>query len=148
MQADPQKEADLRLTQALERTVARDPREEYRALMREIKSLSDAEYERAVTDYRTAVVNAIVGDGVDPVRAWLEFGCRLAERLRPGRPVVVSREGRAAPFRPPPSPDALILHLPEGKGRGVVVGAPREMTPAQRATVDLLALGKVKHEHE
>lgn len=148
MQADAQKEADLRLTEALERSRARDTREEHRALMRELKSQSDAEYEKAVTDYRTRVVDAIVGGGADPVRVWLEFGCRLAERLRPGRPVVVSPEGRAVSFQPPPSPDALILHLPEGKGRGVVVGAPREMSPAQRATVDLLALGKVKHEHQ
>jgi hypothetical protein len=142
---DHQREADERLARALEESPARDPREEYRALLRELKSQSDADYEQAVGDYRKSVVEAIAGGDADPIRAWLEFGCRLAERLRPGRAVVVSPEGRAVPYLPPPSPAALILHLPNGnRGRGVVVGAPRELSRAQKAAKDLLALGKVK----
>ncbi|MSR22010.1 MAG: hypothetical protein EXR92_00380 [Gemmatimonadetes bacterium] len=145
MDADIQKEADLRLAGALERTGARDPREAYRDLLKELRGRSKDAYEEAVREYRTTVLEPIAEAGADPVQAWLEFGCRLAKRLHPGQAVVLNEAGRARPLEPPPGPDALILHVPEERrARAMILGMPRELTPAQRAAVDLLALGKVK----
>ncbi len=145
MDSDLQETADRRLAEVLERMSARDPREGYRGLLRQLRERGEEGYEEAVREYRSLVLEPIAEAGADPIGTWLEFGCRLAERLHPGKAVVLSADGRATPYEPPPGPDALILHIPEDqRSRAVVVGAPRELTAAQGAAVDLLAHGKVK----
>ena len=51
--------------------------------------------------------------------------------------------GRAHAYQAPAPRDHLVLHLPEAKGsRALLVGLPAEISPAQRATYDVLVSGK------
>lgn len=145
METGHRKEAEERLNQALLETGARDPRESYRDMLRELKLRSEPDYRQAVAGFQESVLAAIGDRGADPLSSWLQFGRELAERLYPGRDVVIDETGRARALAPPPSWRDLILHLPDDqRAKGVVVGLPPELTRAQRASVDLLARGSVR----
>jgi hypothetical protein len=141
----PAAAADARFALRLEETGARDPREYYRGLLKELKGRDADAYQGAVARYEEAVVSAIAA-GADPLAAWLAFGVELARIVGgPGRTVVVDETGRAAELDGPPTWQAMVLHLPEARGaRGLPVGLPPELSSAQRATVDLLVHGKVR----
>jgi hypothetical protein len=140
-----QDEADRLLDEALNKTGARDLREPYRALLRELKERSASEYEAAVSEYRERVLRGIAEEGADPLVRWLEFGCGTVQRLNPGRTVVIDGAGRSSPYTPPPGWKDLILHLPDDrKSRAILVGSPPEPTAAQNAVVELLVLGKLR----
>ena len=133
--------ADLRLAEALAERGARDPRDFYRERLRELKRVDTDAYEQAVAYYRDTLLPE-VASGFDPLAAWMEYGRRLAASLAPGRTVTIDATGRSAPYEGP-SPDALVLHLPDAKGtRALLVGLPAEPSPAQRATYDVLVAGK------
>jgi hypothetical protein len=100
MSSDLQEKADRRFARALSDTGARDPRDFYRELLRRLKANSDEEYRRAVARFRDEVVGPVARDERDPLEAWLEFGRALAERLLPGRTVVVDETGRTRPYAP------------------------------------------------
>ncbi len=145
MSNDLARRADERFARALDETGARDPREFYRGLLRTLKEQSEPLYREMVARYEEAVVATVGGGDADPLEAWLAFGVELAGRMHPGRTVVISEDGRAAPLAPPPRWDALVLHLPdEARTRAVPVSIPPEPSAAQRATVDLLVHGKVR----
>ncbi len=138
-------EADRRLEEALERAGARDPREFYRERLRELKGSDPQGYEKAVAYYRDTLLPGIASGNVEPLAAWTEYGRRLAQALAPGRTVSVDGSGRALPYEPPPVLDQLILHLPDEKGaRALLVGLPPELSPAQRATYEVLIRGRQK----
>jgi hypothetical protein len=138
-------EADHRLEEALEREGARDPREFYRARLRELKGTDPEGYEKAVAYYRETLLPEIAAGDAEPLTAWTEYGRRLAAAVAPGRTVCVDGSGRAFPYESPPSLDRLILHLPDEKGsRALLVGLPPVLTPAQRATYDVLIQGRQK----
>jgi hypothetical protein len=145
MSDDVTAEADSRLEEALARSGARDPREFYRERLRELKQASPDGYAKAVAYYRDTLLPGVASGATEPLEAWTEYGRRLAESLAPGRTVVVDGTGRARPYRAPASRDGLVLHLPDGKGgRAILVGLPVGLTPAQRATYDVLVSGKLK----
>lgn len=136
--------ADARLEAALQAEGARDPREFYRERLKELKQANPEGYAEAVAYYRDTLLPRVAdGDG-DPLAVWTEYGRRLAEALTPGRTVAVDGTGRAHPYEEPAPRDRLVLHLPEGKGRAILVGLPGELTAAQRATYDVLVSGKLK----
>ena len=136
-------EAERRLEAALAASGARDPREFYRERLRALKQADWAAYEEAVGYYRDTLVPSVAG-GADPLPAWTEYGRRLAALAAPGRTVIVDRSGVAVPYEVPAPSDRLVLHLPKGgRGQGVVVGIPAELSRAQRATYDLLAGGRL-----
>ncbi len=145
MEPSLRKEAEERLGRALLETGARDPRESYRGMLRELRLRDEAEYEETVAVFEKTVLGAIVEEGAEPLGSWLEFGRDLSRRLHPGRDVVIDETGRARAFSPPASWQDLILHLPDDlRAKAVLVGAPSDLTGAQRASVDLLALGSVR----
>ena len=140
-----QEEADRLLDRALAETGVPDPREPYRALLRELKERKGEEYEAAVKEYRESVLRGIAEEGADPLERWLSYGCGLAQRLYAGRTVVLDGTGRALPYAPPPSWKEMILHLPDDrKARAVLVSSPPEPTPAQTAAVELLVHGRLR----
>jgi hypothetical protein len=137
--------ADARLEQALEQSGARDPREFYRERLRELKDRDPGGYGEAVRYFEETLIPRVAADGVDPLAAWTEYGRRLAELSAPGRTVSVDSTGRASPYAPPAPPDALVLHMPQvAGGRALLVGLPRTLSEAQRATYDWLVLGRQK----
>jgi hypothetical protein len=145
MSDDLTAEADRRLEDALASTGARDPREFYRERLKELKQANPDGYAEAVAFYRDDLIPEVASGEGDPLVAWTEYGRRLAEALAPGRTVAVDVTGRAHTYEPPAPRDHLILHLPGGRGgRALLVGLPAELTPAQRATYDVLVSGRQK----
>ncbi len=104
--------------------------------------MSPERYETAVWYYRDTLIPEVAGGTREPLDAWTEYGRTLAEALAPGRAVTIDRSGRAHAYDGP-SGTGLILHLPDENGaRALLVGLPEELSPAQRATYDVLVRGK------
>lgn len=142
MTDDLQSRADERLEDALTEHGARDPREFYRARLRELRDADRSAYDRAVAYYRDVLIPGIAG-GAEPLAAWTEYGRTLAELRSPGRTVAVDPSGRAAPYETPCALDRLILHLPDSpRETALVVGLPTTLSAAQRATYDWLVQGR------
>lgn len=142
MSDDVTARADAKLEAALAASGARDPRDFYRERLRELKQADASAYDEAVEYYKTVLLPSVAdGDG-HPLDAWTEYGRKLATSVAPGRTVAIDGTGRARPFERPDR-SALILHLPDAKGsRALLVGLPDELTPAQRASYDVLVAGK------
>jgi hypothetical protein len=140
-----QNRADELFEESLSRTNAKDPREFYQDRLREMKGSAPDAYREAVDYYQNELIPAIAEKGADPLLSWQEYGCRLAELTTPGCPVEIDATGATHEYTPPTPEDRMILHIPEGpKGKAIVVGLPPELSPAQRATYDLLVAGRQK----
>jgi hypothetical protein len=131
--------ADERFARALEAAGARDPRTFYRTQMAELKAADPAAYRRAVAYFDQELIPAVAREDSDPMAEWLEYGRVIATLAAPGRTVQIDPGGRAADYARPVPPDALVLHLPERTTvKAIVVGIPSTLSPAQRASYDLL----------
>jgi hypothetical protein len=131
--------ADRLFAQALEASGARDPREYYRRQMADLRQSDPAAFAEARAYHADVLVPGVAGGEEDPIQAWMEFGRRLAGWCGAGRTVMVDGSGRAVPWERPVPLDHLVLHLPESRGGpALAVGIPPVLTPAQRATFDLL----------
>lgn len=143
MATDPQKKADARFAAALAAGRARDPRDYYRARLRDLKRSNPQGYADAVAYYRTTLVPSIAEDGADPLVAWRDFGLLVARLSAPGRAVAVDPGGRSRPFEPPGEAEDMILHLPDARNaRALLVGLPPEPSAAQMAAHNWLVLGR------
>jgi hypothetical protein len=137
-------QADARLEAAMAKEGSRDPREFYRERLRELKQDNPQGYADAVAYYQGTLIPEVASGAGDPLSAWTEYGRRLAEAVTPGRAVAIDATGRMHPYAHPAPRDRLILHLPEGSGRALLVGLPARLSEAQRATYDVLVEGKQK----
>ena len=141
-------EAARRLQAVLESSGARDPREFYRDRLRELKSADASAYSEAVAYYQDRLIPEIAAGSVDPLLAWAEYGRMLAESLAPGRTVSIDTSGYAHPYESPAPPDRIVLHLPKNQGvRALLVSLPPKLSPAQRATYNVLVSGKQRHQN-
>ena len=139
MSEDPRAAIERRTDEAFARSPWADPRALYRSLLRQLKQSDAAAYESAVQVYRAGVEAPLASGSVDPVDAWLAYGRRLVELAAGGRTVSVDADGRMQAEASSATP-ALWLHLPaDESAAAIVVAQPREPSPAQRATVALLA---------
>lgn len=139
--ADPtlRERADRRFEQALKESGARDPREFYRERLKELKRESAGAFRQALDYFETRLIPAVARDGSDPLAEWLEYGRLLATLSAPGRTIWIDATGLARDYAPPLPADALVLHLPNQASRAAIpVGIPPRLSPAQRATFDLL----------
>ena len=144
-----QEKADRLLQTALESHGARDPREFYRAQLRELRELDGEAYGRAVAYYRDTLLPSIAEGAVEPLQAWAAYGRTLAELRAPGRTVAVDGTGRSRDLDGPGELAELVLHLPEDRRvRAILVSLPPELTAAQRATYDWLVSGRQKLREE
>lgn len=131
--------ADLRFERALEESGARDPRDFYRDRLRDLRARDEEAFQRAVEHYERKLLPAVADETSNPLVEWLEYGRLLAELTSPGRTVQIDPSGRAADYAPPVPHDHLVLHLPNSaRERAVPVGLPTALSPAQRATYQLL----------
>lgn len=145
MDPETQKAADANFEAALKKAGGRDPREFYRERLRELKESNPAAYQDAVAYYTGQLVPAVAEGSVDPLGAWLEYGVRLCEWCAPGNPVEVDPTGLRHPLSDSTPPDRLVLHIPnEKRTRALLVGLPATLSPAQRATFDLLVQGRLR----
>lgn len=140
-----QERADQIFEDALGKTGAKDPREFYRKRLREMKMDNPDAYQEAVAYYENQLVPSIAEARDDPLTAWQQFGCHMAELTVTGTPVEIDVTGRRLQYVPPTPADRMVLHVPQGsKGRALVVGLPPELSAAQLATYDLLVGGRQK----
>lgn len=136
--------ADARFEQALQDRGARDPRGFYRERLKEMRERDQAAFRQALSYFEQTLIPTVAADGSDPLAAWLEYGRQLALLTAAGRTVQIDATGRSAEYAPPVPLDALVLHLPEQSSRpAIVVGIPKQLSPAQRAAYDLLVKGAV-----
>jgi len=148
MSEDDAAEAARRLQAVLESSGARDPREFYRDRLRELKSADASAYSEAVAYYQDRLIPEIAAGSVDPLVAWAEYGRMLTESLAPGRTVSIDTSGYAHPHESPAPPDRIVLHLPQNQGvRALLVSLPPKLSPAQRATYNVLVSGKQRHQN-
>ena len=148
MSADLRARADVRLDAALETSPIRDPRPYFRRVLKFLKERDPAAFERAIAHYESTLIPAVAGEG-DPLAEWLEYGMVLARLVGEGRVVAIDGTGRAAPAEVAPGAatdggGALLLYLPgDPEKPPVVLRCPRDATPAQEASIELLVLGRV-----
>ena len=143
MTTDLRKKADARFATALAATGARDPRDYYRARLRELRRSNPQGYDDAVAYYQDTLVPSIAEREAEPLAAWREFGLLLARLTAPGRAVAVDPSGRSRPFEPPGETADLVLHLPDASNaRALLVGLPPKPSAAQTATHNWLVLGR------
>lgn len=149
METELQEAAERRLDEALAASGREDPRVPCRALLRELRELGGEAYEAALADYGARVVHPIASGEADPLRAWIAFGAGLAARLHPGRTVAIDLRGAARPWQESAPAEDLVLHLPDApRERAIPLAVPAGPSPAQRAALDLLALGRVRRPDE
>lgn len=135
--------------EALRRTGTKDPRKFFRKRLREMKADNPYAYREAVAYYENELIPSIAEAGDDPLTAWQQFGCRMAELTVHGTPVEIDPTGRRCPYAPPTPADRMVLYIPQGsKGRALLVGLPPELSAAQMATYDLLVDGRQKMQDE
>lgn len=136
--------AEARYEEALGRGGLRDPREQFRDWMHTLRERDADAFGHALRYFDEVLVERVADPSSDPVAEWIEYGRRLAEQLQPGRLTVIDETGRAHDYTPPPAPGALVLHLPEdARSPASILSLPRDPSPAQRATCDLLVLRKL-----
>ena len=137
-------EADRLLAEALNASGERDPRDYYRNRLMELKGSNPEGYDAAIEYYRNKLIPLIASGEAEPIVAWTEYGRFLAESLTPGQTVSINPSGESHPYEPTMASGNLVLHIPEsGKGgRAILVGLPNDLSPAQRATYDVLVSGK------
>ena len=134
--------ADRRFEEALKQTGARDPRDFYRKRLKELREQDADAFKRALGYFEERLIPAVAAEGSDPVAEWLEYGRYLAGLAARGTTLQVDPTGAALPYAPPVPRDHLVLHLPDAaSAKALVVGIPPELSPAQRATYDLLVSG-------
>jgi hypothetical protein len=133
------RQADERFEKALQQRSARDPRGFYRDLLRDLRSHDEAKFRRALAHFEQGLIPVVAREDSDPLAEWLDYGCLLAEFLEPGTPVRIDPGGRSRPYERPVPLEDLVLHLPaDARRKAIAVGLPPELSPAQRATYDLL----------
>jgi hypothetical protein len=134
---------DARLEAALETSTTCDPRGACRERLRWLKDHQRAAFERALQHYEQVLVPNAAADHIDPIGEWEAYARLLAELSGAGRTVDIDETGHAAV--PGATLQGLTLHIPEDTATPVlVVRMPLEMSPAQRATVDLLVERKLR----
>jgi hypothetical protein len=137
-------QADRRFEAALAATGARDPREHYRAQLRSLREKDARVFEEAVRYFDGVLIPRVAAADSDPLAEWLDFGRRLAEWSAPGRTTQIDPSGRAHAYSPPVPLDHLVLHLPVAAREAAhPIGLPAALSPAQRATYDLLVRGRL-----
>jgi hypothetical protein len=134
--------ADQRFDEALSATGARDPRDHFRGVLKDLRRSNPSAFQEALSYFETRLIPAVASDGSDPLAEWMEYGRVLAHLQAPGRTVQIDPTGRSLDFSVPVPLDHMVLHLPDSTSRpAVVVGLPPTLSPAQRATYDLLVKG-------
>ena len=137
--------ADRRYEEALQHTGARDPRDFYRERLRELRERDAEAYREATRHFEQSLIPAVARDDSDAIAEWLEYGRVLATLLAAGATVQIDVTGLSTPYKPPVPLDQLVLHLPtSARDPALAIGLPAQLSPAQRATYDLLVARKTR----
>jgi hypothetical protein len=136
--------ADQRFEAALRESGARDPREYYRELLKELRESDTPAYRKAVDHFDSKLIPSVASQDGDPIGEWMEYGRFLATLKAPGETVQIDPSGRSRPYSPPVPLDHLVLHLPAStRDRALTIGIPPRLSSPQRAAFELLVQGKI-----
>ena len=136
--------ADERFASAIAAAGAKDPRDFYRDRLRDLRARDANAYTRAVDYYENRLLPAVAAEGSDPLAEWLEYGRLLAQLTSEGQTAQIDPTGLSLPYAPPVPGDHLVLHVPTSTREPVLlVGLPARLSPAQRATYELLVKGSL-----
>jgi hypothetical protein len=128
--------ADELTEKALAQGPFADFRAAYRDRLRWLKDNQAPVFGTALGHYNEVLVPNIA-NGSDPLREWIDYGRRLSELTGRGKLMRVDETGRALEFDGELS--GLLMHLPDDTAvPALALAVPREMSEAQRATLDLL----------
>ncbi len=112
-----------------------DFREPYRARLRWLKDSQPQAFTRALAHFNNVLVPNIAA-GNDAIAEWVEYGKLLGELSGRGRVLSIDASGKAAPLS---ELRGLILHVPDDLSvPALPLAMPRELSDAQRATMQLL----------
>jgi hypothetical protein len=135
--------AETLFDQALSGSGNRDPRDFYRKRLKELKGTDPSAFATAATYYRDELIPGIADGRLEPLSAWLEYGRFLAELIEEGTTVLIDESGKSRAYEPGSGAGLLILHLPrDSKRRALLIGLPTQLSPAQRASYQLLVEGR------
>lgn len=130
-------DAEARTDRAFSAGVYEDPRATYRNRLRFLKDSNPRAFETALAWYEDTLVPAI-NRGDDPIAAWIAYGRQLGELTAPGVTHAIDAGGRAREAAGGANGE-LILHLPDDTAApALALAVPRQLSPAQRACLDLL----------
>ncbi|HYW06329.1 MAG TPA: hypothetical protein VE913_05200 [Longimicrobium sp.] len=136
--ADVRARADARFEAAIQ-AGARDPRDFYRDRLKSLRADDAEAFRRALEYYEDRLIPAVAADDSDAAGEWLEYGRVLATLSAIGRTVQIDPSGLAAEYSRPVPPENLVLHVPDRPTLpALIVGLPAKLSPAQKATHDLL----------
>lgn len=141
-----QEVAEQRFNDAMEKTGARDPRPFYREQLKELREINPSAYEQGAAYYQSTLIPRVAEADSDPMAEWLEYGRFLASLRARGETVQIDPSGQSRPYHKPAPLDHLVLHLPSSaREPGLPVGIPQQLSPAQKASYDLLVRQKVTY---
>ena len=139
---DPKTRADARLETALQDADQKDPRPYYRDVLKALKDRDPDGFREALRYFEDELTPAVAGEA-DPLDAWAEYGMMLARTLGAGRTVELDSTGRARPVEDVRNASGLVLHVPDDTSApAIVLRFPREPSPAQQASYELLVEGR------
>jgi hypothetical protein len=132
--------AEARTAEAIGAGPYEDFRDSYRERLRWLKESRPDAFSRALQAYELLVQR--IADGADVTREWLVYGRQLGELSGAGKLVGIDETGRAVP--PSGGPGEMLLHLPDENGvPALALAIPRDISDAQRASLDLLVRRKL-----
>ena len=138
-------QVEARTEEALRQRGLRDPRGQFREWLGSLKESDPAGYDEARAWYRERLLPRLAEPDADVVAGWIDYGRFLAERGGPGRLAAIDETGRARDYHAEAAAGDLVLFLPEDtKRRALILSLPLQPSAAQRATCDLLVLGKLR----
>lgn len=135
--------AEARTEAAISEGPYQDFREAYRERLRWLKDARPDGFAKALQHYEELVQN--IADGADVAAEWLRYGRFLGELSGDGNVVSIDPTGRSV--APTHASDQMLLHLPQDIGvPALALAIPRQITDAQRSTLDLLVRRKLSLE--
>lgn len=143
MSDDVKRRADARLEAALAAASLEDSRPLLRDRLRHLRADDPPAFERAVQHYEGAVLPKLAAEPA-PLDTWLAYAHLLGDLAGAGRYLAIAADGIAMPYAAPYLPGTLVLHIPDDTGVPAMAAAvPAQLSAAQRATLDLLVLGRL-----
>ena len=138
MAQDDKTRAENRTETAITESGFEDFRPAFRERLRRLREDKPAAFAAALRYYEDRLLPVVADESSDALSEWVAYGQRLGELTSAGQTLSIDETGRARPYTAV-SPDQLTLHIPgDTSVEALALLVPRELSHAQRATVDLL----------
>jgi hypothetical protein len=131
--------ADAHMDAALAQSTFEDPRPAFRDRLRLFREEQPDAFAAALQYYENVLVPAVAAAESEPLSEWVQYGRRLGELSGPGKTMAIDTTGRARTHSGAARDGELLMHIPHDTATQVLaLAVPRQLSPAQQATLDLL----------